>query len=229
MMDSDALLRDDQETGRTWSQGPGEHVAHLLPFLVNRTLNRGDEARVNAHLSRCPTCRAELQEWRSIATAAASLPASPAPTRLPNRIMDVVTSSHAASPIEGDFSPDAQSTAETSVHHDGVRTASPLSEGNPPGSRESLPRPPDLIDVHDAASQRMLKERMEDVLGTLSAREREVLVMRFGLEDGRGKTLEEVGREFGVTRERIRQIEAKALRKLRHPSRARRPEDYPDL
>jgi RNA polymerase primary sigma factor len=74
----------------------------------------------------------------------------------------------------------------------------------------------------------MLKEQMEDVLGTLSVREREVLTMRFGLEDGRGRTLEEVGREFGVTRERIRQIEAKALRKLRHPSRAKKLKDFLD-
>jgi RNA polymerase primary sigma factor len=73
----------------------------------------------------------------------------------------------------------------------------------------------------EADSRQMLKKQMEDVLGTLSVREREVLIMRFGLEDGRGRTLEEVGREFGVTRERIRQIEAKALRKLRHPSRAK--------
>ncbi|MEA2515491.1 MAG: polymerase primary sigma factor, partial [Thermomicrobiales bacterium] len=92
----------------------------------------------------------------------------------------------------------------------------------------------DFIEDHkapapaDAASRQMLKEQMEDVLGTLSVREREVLTLRFGLEDGRGKTLEEVGREFGVTRERIRQIEAKALRKLRHPSRAKKLKDFLD-
>jgi RNA polymerase primary sigma factor len=74
----------------------------------------------------------------------------------------------------------------------------------------------------------MLKEQMEDVLGSLSERERRVLEMRFGLDDGRARTLEEVGREFGVTRERIRQIEAKALRKLRHPSRAKKLRDYLD-
>ncbi|HET7094192.1 MAG TPA: sigma-70 family RNA polymerase sigma factor, partial [Thermomicrobiales bacterium] len=76
------------------------------------------------------------------------------------------------------------------------------------------------------ASRQMLKEQMDDVLGTLSDRERQVLAMRFGLEDGRSRTLEEVGREFGVTRERIRQIEAKALRKLRHPSRSKKLKDY---
>ena len=69
---------------------------------------------------------------------------------------------------------------------------------------------------------------MDDVLGTLSDRERQVLAMRFGLEDGRARTLEEVGREFGVTRERIRQIESKTLAKLRHPSRAERLRDYLD-
>jgi RNA polymerase primary sigma factor len=80
----------------------------------------------------------------------------------------------------------------------------------------------------DAASRKMLKEQMDDVLGTLSDRERQVLAMRFGLDDGRTRTLEEVGKAFGVTRERIRQIEAKALRKLRHPSRSKKLKDYLD-
>jgi RNA polymerase primary sigma factor len=71
-----------------------------------------------------------------------------------------------------------------------------------------------------------LIEQVKDVLGSLTERERKVLMMRFGLEDGHPRTLEEVGKEFGVTRERIRQIEAKALRKLRHPSRSRRLKDY---
>ena len=78
----------------------------------------------------------------------------------------------------------------------------------------------------DAASQQLLREQVEDVLATLTSRERRVLQLRFGLEDGRSRTLEEVGREFSVTRERIRQIEAKALRKLRHPSRSRKLKDY---
>ena len=78
----------------------------------------------------------------------------------------------------------------------------------------------------DAASYQLLKELVEDVLDTLNLRERRVLQLRFGLEDGRSRTLEEVGREFGVTRERIRQIEAKALRKLRHPSRSRKLKDF---
>jgi len=80
----------------------------------------------------------------------------------------------------------------------------------------------------DVATRQMLKEQMEDVLGSLTGRERRVLQLRFGLEDGRQRTLEEVGREFGVTRERIRQIEAKALRKLRHPTRSRKLRDYFD-
>ena len=78
----------------------------------------------------------------------------------------------------------------------------------------------------DAASFQLLKEQVSEVLDTLTERESRVLQLRFGLEDGRGRTLEEVGREFGVTRERIRQIEAKALRKLRHPTRSRKLRDF---
>ena len=90
----------------------------------------------------------------------------------------------------------------------------------------------DFIEDHsapapsEAASFQLLKEQINDVLHTLTDRERRVLQLRFGLEDGRSRTLEEVGREFGVTRERIRQIEAKALRKLRHPTRSRRLKDF---
>jgi RNA polymerase primary sigma factor len=79
-----------------------------------------------------------------------------------------------------------------------------------------------------AASYMLLKEQLDDVLDTLTDREKRVLELRFGIEDGRPRTLEEVGKEFGVTRERIRQIEAKALRKLRHPSRSRKLKDYLD-
>ena len=85
--------------------------------------------------------------------------------------------------------------------------------------RNALPPP-------DAASRQLLKEQIDDVLSTLTPREQRVLQLRFGLEDGRSRTLEEVGKEFKVTRERIRQIEAKALRKLRHPSRSRKLKDY---
>jgi RNA polymerase primary sigma factor len=85
---------------------------------------------------------------------------------------------------------------------------------------ESLPPPA------DAASQQLLREQMQEILEQLSERERKVLEMRFGLMDGTSHTLEEVGQEFGVTRERIRQIEAKALRKLRHPIRSRKLRDY---
>ncbi len=80
----------------------------------------------------------------------------------------------------------------------------------------------------DAAAFTLLKEQLSEVLGTLTEREQKVLRLRFGLDDGRARTLEEVGREFNVTRERIRQIEAKALRKLRHPSRSRKLKDYLD-
>ena len=80
----------------------------------------------------------------------------------------------------------------------------------------------------EAAASTLLKEQLVEVLGTLTDREQKVLRLRFGMDDGRARTLEEVGKEFNVTRERIRQIEAKALRKLRHPSRSRKLKDYLD-
>ena len=86
----------------------------------------------------------------------------------------------------------------------------------------------DASEPSEVASFSLLREQLEEVLGTLTEREQKVLRLRFGLDDGRARTLEEVGKEFNVTRERIRQIEAKALRKLRHPSRSRKLKDYLD-
>ena len=107
----------------------------------------------------------------------------------------------------------------------------PISLESPIGEEEDSPLGNSIEDRNalppvDAASKQLLKEQIEDVLDTLTSREQRVLQLRFGLEDGRSRTLEEVGREFNVTRERIRQIEAKALRKLRHPSRSRKLKDY---
>jgi RNA polymerase primary sigma factor len=85
---------------------------------------------------------------------------------------------------------------------------------------ETMPEP------DDAASKQLLREQLRSILNSLNHRERQVLEMRFGLKDGQSHTLEEVGQAFGVTRERIRQIEAKALRKLRHPLRSRKLRDY---
>ncbi len=107
----------------------------------------------------------------------------------------------------------------------------PLSLSSPVGTEEnsslgdfieddSIPGPV------DSASRRLLQEQMNEILDGLNERERRVLIMRFGLEDGITRTLEDVGREFNVTRERVRQIEAKALRKLRHPLRSRKLRDY---
>jgi len=107
----------------------------------------------------------------------------------------------------------------------------PISLETPIGEEEDS-HLGDFIEDHEAvapaeaASVMLLKEKMQDVLQNLTERERKVLVLRFGLEDGHQRTLEEVGQEFGVTRERIRQIEAKALRKLRHPSRGKALKDY---
>ncbi len=84
----------------------------------------------------------------------------------------------------------------------------------------------DALAPEDAAAFTMLKNQLNEVLDTLTPREEKVLKLRFGLDDGRPRTLEEVGKEFNVTRERIRQIEAKALRKLRHPSRSKKLKDY---
>jgi len=83
-----------------------------------------------------------------------------------------------------------------------------------------------IVAPEDGAASDLLKEQMQSVMGSLSEREREVLALRYGLEDGNSRTLEEVGRRFGVTRERIRQIEAKALRKLRHPSKSKQLRDF---
>ncbi|HRQ38361.1 MAG TPA: RNA polymerase sigma factor RpoD [Chloroflexota bacterium] len=107
----------------------------------------------------------------------------------------------------------------------------PMSLESPVGSEDATEMGdfiPDeaALEPVDAASKELLREQIRQVLGYLSEREREVLEMRFGLNDGKDHTLEEVGREFGVTRERIRQIEAKALRKLRHPSRSKALRDY---
>ena len=107
----------------------------------------------------------------------------------------------------------------------------PISLESPIGEEEDS-HLGDFIEDHntlppvDAASRQLLKEQIDEVLSTLTPREQRVLQLRFGLEDGRSRTLEEVGKEFNVTRERIRQIEAKALRKLRHPSRSRKLRDY---
>ncbi len=111
------------------------------------------------------------------------------------------------------------------ISQEPVSLATPVGEENDAQLGDfiedlSAPSPPDAVSVQS------LKEQVGDVLGTLSERERTVLQLRFGLEDGRSRTLEEVGRVFAVTRERIRQIEAKALKKLRHPSRSRRLRDF---
>ena len=111
------------------------------------------------------------------------------------------------------------------VSQEPVSLETPIGEEDDSHLGDFLPDDAALAPA-DAASHQLLKEQVMDVLNSLTDRERKVLALRFGLEDGRSRTLEEVGREFQVTRERIRQIEAKALRKLRHPSRSKKLKDY---
>lgn len=111
------------------------------------------------------------------------------------------------------------------VSQEPVSLETPIGEENDSSLGDFI-EDQDAIAPTDAAAFEMLKEQLEDVLDTLTDREENVLRLRFGLDDGRTRTLEEVGQVFGVTRERIRQIEAKALRKLRHPSRSKRLKDF---
>ena len=113
------------------------------------------------------------------------------------------------------------------IAQDPVSLETPIGEEQYSHLRDFIPDD-DAPAPAEAAAYSLLKEQIEDVLGSLNEREQKVLKLRFGLEDGRARTLEEVGKEFDVTRERIRQIEAKALRKLRHPSRSKKLRDYLD-
>ena len=113
------------------------------------------------------------------------------------------------------------------VAQEPVSLETPIGEENDSHLGDFIPDD-DALAPADAASRTLLKEQLSDVLKTLTPREEKVLRLRFGLDDGRPRTLEEVGKEFNVTRERIRQIEAKALRKLRHPSRSKKLKDFID-
>ncbi|MBQ8980139.1 MAG: RNA polymerase sigma factor RpoD, partial [Eubacterium sp.] len=113
------------------------------------------------------------------------------------------------------------------VAQDPVSLETPIGEEEDSHLGDFIPDD-DALAPADAASMSLLKEQLAEVLKTLTPREEKVLSLRFGLEDGNPKTLEEVGKEFNVTRERIRQIEAKALRKLRHPSRSKKLKDFLD-
>ena len=111
------------------------------------------------------------------------------------------------------------------IAQDPVSLETPIGEEDDSHLGDFIPDD-DTPAPHDSAAYTLLKEQLEEVMNTLTPREAKVLKLRFGLEDGKARTLEEVGREFQVTRERIRQIEAKALRKLRHPSRSKKLKDY---
>src|SRR5216683_497594 len=112
-----------------------------------------------------------------------------------------------------------------SLHEDPVTLAAPIGDDQD-GQLGDLIEDAEAVSPIEEASQALLRDTVHNVLGSLSQRESRIIALRFGLDDGRQRTLEEVGREFGVTRERIRQIEAKALRKLRHPSRSKKLRDY---
>ena len=111
------------------------------------------------------------------------------------------------------------------IAQDPVSLETPIGEEEDSHLGDFIPDE-DALAPAEAAAYSLLKDQIEEVLGSLNEREQKVLKLRFGLEDGRARTLEEVGKEFDVTRERIRQIEAKALRKLRHPSRSKKLKDY---
>ena len=111
------------------------------------------------------------------------------------------------------------------ISQDPVSLETPIGEEEDSHLGDFIPDE-DASEPAEAASFTLLKEQLVDVLSTLTPREEKVLKLRFGIEDGRTRTLEEVGKEFNVTRERIRQIEAKALRKLRHPSRSKKLKDF---
>ena len=113
------------------------------------------------------------------------------------------------------------------IAQDPVSLETPIGEEEDSHLGDFIPDE-DALAPAEAAAYSLLKDQIEEVLGSLNEREQKVLKLRFGLEDGRARTLEEVGKEFDVTRERIRQIEAKALRKLRHPSRSKKVRDYLD-
>ena len=113
------------------------------------------------------------------------------------------------------------------IAQDPVSLETPIGEEDDSHLGDFIPDE-DALAPAEAAAYSLLKDQIEEVLGSLNEREQKVLKLRFGLEDGRARTLEEVGKEFDVTRERIRQIEAKALRKLRHPSRSKKLRDYLD-
>ena len=113
------------------------------------------------------------------------------------------------------------------IAQDPVSLETPIGEEEDSHLGDFIPDE-DALAPAEAAAYSLLKDQIEEVLGSLNEREQKVLKLRFGLEDGRARTLEEVGKEFDVTRQRIRQIEAKALRKLRHPSRSKKLRDYLD-
>ncbi|MBX3000964.1 MAG: RNA polymerase sigma factor [Caldilineaceae bacterium] len=148
----------------------------------------------------------------------------------PDQILDIRRAWKNDKPLEGELK-HAMERAAAKVQRIQRLSQEPISLETPVGTEEnsylgdfiedeSMPGPV------DSASRHLLKEQMNEILEGLTERERKVLIMRFGLEDGMSRTLEDVGREFNVTRERVRQIEAKALRKLRHPLRSRKLRDY---
>src|SRR4030088_2865391 len=158
------------------------------------------------------------------------------PVHMVETINKLISNSRALVQELGREASDEEGAEEMGITADKVReiikvSQDPVSLETPIGEEEDshlgdFVEDREAVSPSDAASHKLLKEQVESVLEGLTGRERRVLQLRFGLEDGRTRTLEEVGREFNVTRERIRQIEAKALRKLRHPSRSRKLKDY---
>ena len=228
-----------------------EQALELISAQLDGALTAGEAGALDEHLAQCPACRALRADLSTLHQLLPTLAEEP-PAGLKDNIMKAVYASkctpfhtrkrqwrwrswaslaavlvlvlvggqavHLWSP------PDSSGSVPRANLAGLTGAASGGSAGQTAPAQEDRAGP--TGEPAEAASFTLLKEQLVEVLSTLTPREEKVLKLRFGIEDGRTRTLEEVGKEFNVTRERIRQIEAKALRKLRHPSRSKKLKDF---